>query len=131
LSRGSSPFCSCYLRDRFPFLPRPASTTYFMPAVIAGMSSFHNHTQVFSIEIGLTKFFSLAGLEPTPPISVSRTVWGDGHTPLHPAVGWDGVSQTVFWEGRRACAGLELWSSQSQPPKLQVWASGTRLCLWF
>jgi hypothetical protein len=44
-------------------------------------------------------FITWAGLDHNPPIYVSLSSWDHRHVPLHPAVGWDGVSQTFCLGG--------------------------------
>jgi hypothetical protein len=54
----------------------------------------HNSSSFYSgYEIG-SSFFCLAGLE----LWSSYIAWNNRYVPLSPAIGWDGVSQTI-WPG--------------------------------
>jgi hypothetical protein len=63
MSHASIRLCSGYFADR---LPRPAWTSVFLFvfSIIAGVTGVHNHIQLFSIEVGVSKsVFTWAGLE--------------------------------------------------------------------
>jgi hypothetical protein len=68
--------------------------------------------------------YAWTGLDLDRPICASLCCWDDRHTPLNPAIGWDGVLQ-IFILSWPWTAILPISASQEPPKKLglQAWAT--------
>jgi hypothetical protein len=76
-----------------------AQASLFMLSAITRMAGTCHYIQPFSIEMESHKCFCLSwpGIS-ILPISTSLIAWDNRCSPLHPAVGWDGIS-LFTWPG--------------------------------
>jgi hypothetical protein len=97
-------------------LPKPdwSKILLFVLPDRARMTGVHHHTQLFFCWDRVSWTF-LSGL----PYG-----WDDRHVPPHPAIGWDGVLQTICLDWHWA---LIFLVSDSRYLGLQVWATGVHL----